>query len=88
MRPFIYYFYTEADLELVKLVVMRNVFFNKQQHEIEIKRFIFVKYIKPRSFCNSCEGPSLQKTKFSNKFDSSAQVKVRGLRRFVKIYFT
>ena len=44
---------TEADSGLVKLVVMTNVFFNKQQDEIEIKRFIFVKYIMSRFFCNS-----------------------------------
>ena len=43
---------SEADSGLVKLVVMTNVFFNKQQDEIEIKRFIFLKYIKSRSFCN------------------------------------
>ena len=30
----------EADSGLVKLVVMTDVFSNKQQHEIEIKRLI------------------------------------------------
>ena len=34
---------SEADLGLVKLVVMTKVFFNYDQHEIEIKRLIFVK---------------------------------------------
>ena len=33
----------EADLGLVKFVVMTNVFFNYHQQEIEIKRLIFVK---------------------------------------------
>ena len=32
-----------ANLRLVKLVVMTNVFFNYHQHEIEIKRLICVK---------------------------------------------
>ena len=31
---------SEADSGLVKLVVMTNVFFNSQQHEIKTKRFI------------------------------------------------
>ena len=43
----------KADSGLVKLVIMTNVFFNKQQHKIEIKRFILVKYIKSRFFCNT-----------------------------------
>ena len=51
--PFVRYIIPEADSGLVKIVVMTNVFFNKQQHEIKIKRFIFVKYIKSRFFCNS-----------------------------------
>ena len=34
---------TGADSRLVKLVVIINVFFNYQQHEIEIKRLICVK---------------------------------------------
>ena len=43
-----------ADSGLVKLVVMTtNVFFNKQQHEIEIKRFMCVKQIKPSFFVNN-----------------------------------
>ena len=33
----------EADSGLIKLVVMTNVFFNNQQHEIEIKRFMRIK---------------------------------------------
>ena len=33
----------EADLGLVKLVVMTNVFFNYHSHETEIKRFICIK---------------------------------------------
>ena len=33
----------EADSGLVKLVEMIHVFFNNQQHKIEIKRFIYVK---------------------------------------------
>ena len=32
-----------ADLGLLKLVVMTNVFFNNQQYKIKIKRFICVK---------------------------------------------
>ena len=31
------------DSGLVKLVVMTNVFFNKQQHKIKIKRFTCIK---------------------------------------------
>ena len=50
---FVRYIIPEVDSGLVKLVVMGNVFFNKQQHEIKIKRFTFVKYIKSRFFCNS-----------------------------------
>ena len=38
-----------VDSGLIKLAVMTNVFFNK----IKVKRFIFVKYIKSRFFCNS-----------------------------------
>ena len=34
---------SETDLGLVKSVVMTNVFFNYYQHEIEIKRLIYVK---------------------------------------------
>ena len=34
---------SDADLGLVKLVVMINIFFNYHQHEIEIKRLICVK---------------------------------------------
>ena len=34
---------TEADLGLVKLVVITNVSFNYHQHEIEIKLLIWVK---------------------------------------------
>ena len=34
-----------ADSGLVKLVVMTNVFFNNQQHQIKIKRFLCVKEI-------------------------------------------
>ena len=46
----------EADSGLVKLVVMTNIFFNNQQHEIKINN----------------ENRPLQKTKFSLKFSSSA----------------
>ena len=35
--------FSEADLGLVKLVVMTNIFFNDHQHQIEIKRLICVK---------------------------------------------
>ena len=38
--PYEFEFFAEADSGLVKLVVMTNVFFNKQQHEVEIKLFI------------------------------------------------
>ena len=31
---------------LVKLVMMTNVFFNNQQHEVKIKRFKYVKQNK------------------------------------------
>ena len=51
--PFVRYIIPEVDSGLVKLVVIANVFFNKQQQEIKIKRFIFVKYVKSRFFCNS-----------------------------------
>ena len=34
------YTVSETDSGLVKLVVMTEVFFNNQQHEIKIKRFI------------------------------------------------
>ena len=51
--PFVRYIIPEVDSGLVNLVVIANVFFNKQQHKIKIKRFIFVKYIKSRFFCNS-----------------------------------
>ena len=44
---------TEADSGLVKLVVMNNVFFNNQQHEIKTKRFICVKQIKPSFFSSN-----------------------------------
>ena len=51
------YFWTEysseADLGLVKLVVMTNVFFIYHQHEIEIKRLICFKQIKYGFFDNS-----------------------------------
>ena len=51
--PFVRLIIQEADSGLVKLVVMTNVFFNKQQNDIKIKPFIFVKYIKSRFFYNS-----------------------------------
>ena len=75
---------SEADLGLVKLVVMTNVFFNYHQHEIEIKRLICVKTDKVwflQQQLNSTflfmvyvkrENWPLQKTKFSAKFSSSA----------------
>ena len=37
----------------VKLVVMTNVFFNNQQHEIKTKWFICVKQIKSSFFSNN-----------------------------------
>ena len=54
---FVRHIILEADSGLVKLIVIIKVFFNKQQQKIEIKRFIFVKYIKSRFFCytwNQC----------------------------------
>ena len=36
----------EADSGLVKLVMMTNVFFNNQQHEVKIKQFKYVKQNK------------------------------------------
>ena len=44
---------SEADSGLVKVVVMTNVFFNNQEHEIEIKWFICLKHIKSSFFSNS-----------------------------------
>ena len=44
---------SEADSELVKLVVMTNVFFNNQERKIEIKRFMCVKKIKSSFFSNN-----------------------------------
>ena len=44
---------TEVDLRLVKLVVMTNIFFNNQQHEIKAKQFICVKQIKSGFFSNN-----------------------------------
>ena len=51
----------EMNLGLVKLVVMTDVFFNKQQHQIEIKRLISAEKIKSGFFSNSwnqhfCQG--------------------------------
>ena len=43
---------TEVDLGLVKLVVITNVFFNNQQHEIKTKQFICIKLIKSSFFSN------------------------------------
>ena len=43
----------ETDSGLVKLVVMTNVFFNNQQHEIKIKRFKYVKQIRSSFFSNN-----------------------------------
>ena len=37
---------------LVKLVVMTNVFFNNQQHEIKTRQFICVAQIKSNFFSN------------------------------------
>ena len=70
--------YSETDSGLVKLVVMANVFFNNQQHEIKARQFICVKQIKSSFFSNNgnqlfCsiyvkrENQPLQKTKFSVK---------------------
>ena len=51
---FVRHIILEADLGSVKLVVViTNVFFNKQQQKVEIEWFIFVKYIKSRFSCNS-----------------------------------
>ena len=45
----------EVDSGLVKLVVMTNVFFNNQQDEIKIKRFIRVKQKEIKSsFFGNC----------------------------------
>ena len=43
----------ESDSGLVKLVVMNNIFFNEQQHEIKTKRFICVKQIRSSFFSNN-----------------------------------
>ena len=70
---------SEADSGLVKLVVMTNVFFSNQQHEIKTIQCISMKQIKPRFFSNNGnqlsihsiyvkrENQPLQKTKFSVK---------------------
>ena len=44
---------TEANSGLAKLVVMTNVFFNNQQHEIKTRQFICVKQIKSSFFSNN-----------------------------------
>ena len=44
---------SKADSGLVKLVMVTNVFFNKKQQEIKIKRFTCVKQIKSSFFSNS-----------------------------------
>ena len=52
---FVYFFHSftsETDLGLVKLVMMTNIFFNNQQHEIRIKQFICVQ-IKSSVLSNS-----------------------------------
>ena len=43
----------EADLGLIKLVMMTNVFFNNQYQKIKMKQFICVKQIKSSFFGNS-----------------------------------
>ena len=50
---FIYAKWSEADSGLVKLVVMTNLFFNNQQHEIKTRQFICVKQIKSSFFSNN-----------------------------------
>ena len=45
--------FPEADSGLVKLVVMTNIFFNNQQHQIKIKRFVGIKQITFSFFTNS-----------------------------------
>ena len=45
--------FTEAGSGLIELVVMANVFFNNQQHEIKTKRFRCVKQIKPSFFSSN-----------------------------------
>ena len=75
------FIYSEADSGLVKLVVITNVFFNKQQDEIEIKLFVCV---KQKTFLCMVyakrEKRPLQKTKFSVKFPSR-QILVPGTSR-------
>ena len=44
---------SEADSGLVKLVVMTNVFFNNQQHEIKTRQCISMKQIKRSFFSNN-----------------------------------
>ena len=46
------YIIPEADSGLVKLVVMTNIFFNNQQHEIKTRRFTCVQQIKSSFFGN------------------------------------
>ena len=45
--------FPEADSGLVKLVVMTNIFFNNQQHEIKTRQFLCVKQIKSSFFSNN-----------------------------------
>ena len=50
---FIYAKWSDADSGLVKLVVMTNLFFNNQQHEIKTRQLICVKQIKSSFFSNN-----------------------------------
>ena len=52
----------EEDSGLVKLVVMTNIFFNNQQHEINIKLFICVKQITSSFFSNNWNQRSIHST--------------------------
>ena len=43
----------EADSGLVKLVVVTNIFFNNQQHEMKTRQFVCLKQIKSSFFSNN-----------------------------------
>ena len=80
--PFIRHIVPEADSGLVKLVVMTNIFFNKQKHEIEIKGSHWLNISSLDSSATAeinvfivhadHEDLPLQKTKFSTKFGGFA----------------
>ena len=65
---------SETDSGLVKLVVMTDIFFNNQQHEIKSTCFICVKQIKSGFFSNNGKPKTdlYRKLNFQSKLSSSA----------------